>query len=79
MFHRTILAGLAAVFIPTSAFAHGGHLGELAGHSHWIGAAALAGAALVAGIIALQGRKKKQTDEAPEAETAEEETAGETA
>ncbi|POF34332.1 DUF6732 family protein [Roseibium marinum] len=79
MFHRTILAGLAAILIPTSAFAHGGHLGELAGHSHWIGAAALAGAALVAGIVALQGRKKKQAEDAPEADAAEEETAGDTA
>ncbi|PVB60655.1 DUF6732 family protein [Labrenzia sp. 011] len=79
MFHRTILAGLAAAFIPTSALAHAGHLGELAGHSHWVGAAALAGAALVAGIIALRDRKRKQADEAPEAETAEEETAGEAA
>ncbi len=79
MIHRTILAGLAAAVLPTSAFAHGGHLGELAGHSHWVGVAALAGAALVAGVIALKDRKKKKADTAPEARSEEEETAGETA
>lgn len=55
-------SGFAAVALGMSllsapAFAHGGHLGELAGHSHWVGVAALAGAALIAGVIALKGRK----------------------
>ncbi|WP_428643027.1 DUF6732 family protein [Roseibium sp.] len=79
MIHRTILAGLAAAILPTSAFAHGSHLGELAGHSHWVGVAALAGAALVAGIIALKDKKQKKADDVPEAHADDEETAGEAA
>jgi hypothetical protein len=78
MISRTILAGLAAM-LPTSAFAHGGHLGELAGHSHWVGVAALAGAALVAGIIALKDKKQKKAEDAPEARPEDDETAGEAA
>ena len=34
--------------IPIPAFAHWGHLPELAGHSHWIGMAAAAAAAAAA-------------------------------
>ena len=80
MIYRTsLLAGLAAAFLPTSAFAHVGHLGELAGHSHWVGAAALAGAALVAGLVALKGRKNKESDEAQDVEGDEEEASGEAA
>ncbi|MEJ8476277.1 DUF6732 family protein [Roseibium algae] len=67
-----------AVAMPSLAMAHPGHLGELAGHSHWIGVIALAGAALVAGVAALKGRKKDasgqddetQADAKPEAEAA---------
>jgi len=62
MIHRILIAGLLAA-TPTAALAHAGHLGELAGHSHWVGVAALAGAALVAGVIALKGRKRKQEDD----------------
>ncbi len=60
--------------LPSIAHAHVGHLGELAGHSHWAGAAAIAGAALLAGIVALKDRKKKDRKEEPEAGA---ETAGE--
>jgi hypothetical protein len=66
MNQRTFFVGLAVAVLPTSAFAHGGHLADLAGHSHWVGAAALAGAALIAGVIALKGRKQ-----AEEGDTAE--------
>lgn len=62
--HRIILAGLFAAALPASAFAHGGHLGELTGHSHWIGAAALAAAALVAGLVAWKDHKKKASEDA---------------
>lgn len=79
MIQRTVLFGLAAILPPSSALAHGGHIGELAGHSHWVGVAALAGAALVAGIIALKDRKRKKQDEAPEVSAEEEESAGEAA
>ncbi|GAA0780053.1 DUF6732 family protein [Roseibium denhamense] len=55
---RVSLLGFA-VLTPAPAFAHGGHIGELAGHSHWVGVAALAGAVLVAGAAAWAGRKAK--------------------
>ncbi|CTQ62190.1 MAG: hypothetical protein RIE06_05765 [Roseibium album] len=79
MINRIVLASLAAVLLPSAAFAHGGHLGELAGHAHWIGVAALAGAALVAGVVALKDRKKQDVDDAAEADGAEEDNAGEAA
>ncbi|MEM6588019.1 MAG: DUF6732 family protein [Pseudomonadota bacterium] len=51
------------------AFAHPGHLAEVAGHGHWIGAAAL-GAAIAIGLWAgLKGRKtdaEEAVDEAGE-------------
>ncbi|MEO9527916.1 DUF6732 family protein [Roseibium sp.] len=76
MTHRTVFAGLAAAVLPTSAFAHGGHLGDLAGHSHWVGVAALAGAALIAGVIALKGRKRAQEDDSAEQDAEDADTAG---
>ena len=45
-FILTVLAG--------PALAHIGHLGEVAGHGHWI---ALGGIAIAAGIALLGGRK----------------------
>ena len=42
------------------AFAHLGHVGEVAGHSHWIG---LAGIAAAAGIAALLPRRKRKERE----------------
>jgi Family of unknown function (DUF6732) len=61
-------AALALVLLPGAAQAHVGHLGDVAGHSHWIGVAALAGAAALAGVAALKGRRKREEDaETPEA------------
>lgn len=62
------------IFAPASAQAHWGHLGELAGHGHWI-AAGLAAAVAVAGLAITRPRKESEaTDEAvpDEAETNEE-------
>ena len=59
------------ILAPASALAHWGHLGELAGHGHWI-AAGLAAAAAVAGLAITRPRKESEaTDEAvpDEAET----------
>lgn len=78
MFTRAALTGLLSLVLSSSAFAHGGHLGELAGHAHWVGVAALAGAALVAGLVAMKG-KKKEDGEKTEVEAEAEDTAGETA
>ncbi|MBO0345593.1 phage holin family protein [Roseibium sp. CAU 1637] len=73
-FACTLVVGLmttatSLALLPATAQAHVGHLGELAGHSHWAGAALLAGAAALAGIAALKGRKRSA--DTPE-DTAEE-------
>lgn len=70
MTNRIILSSLFSIFGPAAAFAHGGHIGELAGHSHWAGLAALAGAVVIAGAVAWVSRKAKTASEA-ETETAE--------
>ncbi|EFO33051.1 hypothetical protein TRICHSKD4_1674 [Roseibium sp. TrichSKD4] len=48
----------AALLASSPAFAHAGHIGELAGHSHWIAMGALAGAAAIAAVVAARGYKK---------------------
>lgn len=53
---RIILTAL--VLLPAPASAHLGHIGEVAGHGHWI---ALGGIA-IAGAIALLGARKKDRD-----------------
>lgn len=63
MTNRIILSGLLIVCGPTAAFAHAGHIGELAGHAHWVGVAALAGAAAVAAAATWIGRKPKEVRE----------------
>lgn len=56
------------------ALAHPGHLAEVAGHGHWLGAAAL-GAAIAIGLWAgLKGRKSDAEDAVDEAEDNPEET-----
>ena len=64
------------ILAPASAQAHWGHLGERAGHGHWI-AAGLGAAAAVAGLAITRPRKESEaTDEAvpDEAETNEEQS-----
>lgn len=54
--------------IGAPALAHPGHLAEVAGHGHWLGAAAI-GAAIAIGLVAgLKGRKAKAEDAAAEDE-----------
>lgn len=55
--------------IATPALAHVGHLGEVAGHGHWIAAGAL-GAAALAAWLAGKG-KKADADAEPEEEMEE--------
>jgi hypothetical protein len=52
---------------PVPAFAHWGHLPELAGHSHWIGMAAAAAAAAAA-----WGLRENSEDSSNDDETYEE-------
>jgi putative Mn2+ efflux pump MntP len=67
---------LSAVLIcaATGAAAHPGHLGDLAGHDHWVAGAAIALAGLAAIWGALKGKKAKQDEEQPQ-DDLEEETA----
>ena len=65
-----VLLALAA----TPAAAHPGHLAEVAGHGHWIGAAAIGLAGAIALWGALKGAKEKPEEDA-EAEETEAETA----
>ncbi len=51
-----------------NAQAHGTHLGELAGHAHWVGVGAIVVAGAIAAAIAVMGEK----EEAEEPETEEE-------
>lgn len=60
-------AWIALVAAPAPAFAHLGHVAEVAGHSHWIGLAAAAGAAALAAWVA----GAKSDDAAPEADEAQ--------
>jgi uncharacterized protein DUF6732 len=78
MINRAALSGILSLILTSSAFAHGGHIGELAGHAHWVGVAALAGAALVAGLVAMKG-KKKENGEETKADDEEKDKAGEAA
>ncbi|WP_120502102.1 DUF6732 family protein [Roseovarius sp. EL26] len=58
---------IPALLAGTMAQAHVGHLGEVAGHGHWLGAAAI-GAAIAIGLWAgLRGK----SDKAEEVETEE--------
>lgn len=63
---------VSASIAPMAAMAHPGHLAEVAGHGHWLGAAAI-GAAIAIGLWqALKGRKDaaeaEEAEEAPEEE-----------
>ncbi len=73
---RLIFSFFLILISSVSAHAHLGHLGELAGHSHWI---ALGAGTVAAAIAAALGKRKmdkekeeaiEDADEQPEAETA---------
>jgi hypothetical protein len=74
-----VLSVLGSVFFTHAAFAHGGHVGDLAGHSHWVGWAAAAAAGAIAAWAIKRGSKSKaavkdnadNTDSGKQSETAE--------
>ena len=51
-----------------AAHAHGGHVGELAGHFHWAGIAATLAAAALAALVAGAGKRRKTDQEDRSAE-----------
>ncbi|MEP5154044.1 DUF6732 family protein [Planktotalea sp.] len=69
---KSILTACVFTFLASAAMAHPGHLAEVAGHGHWLGAAAL-GAAIALGAWAALKGKKKEEGEAEEAELDDEE------
>ena len=52
--------------VPLPAFAHWGHLPELAGHSHWIGMAAAAAAAAAAWGVCENSEELSKDEEVSE-------------
>jgi hypothetical protein len=56
-----LLPALPAILLPDLAFAHVGHLGELAGHSHWIALGAL-GLATTIGLLGGRGKDRAEAD-----------------
>ena len=61
---------------PASAQAHWGHLGELAGHGHWIAAGLAAAAAVAVAGLAIT-RPREESEAADDAAPEEAETNGE--
>lgn len=54
--------------LPATVHAHTGHLAEVAGHGHWLGAAAI-GAAIAIGLwAAAKGRKDAEASDMQDAE-----------
>ncbi|MEP3277762.1 MAG: DUF6732 family protein [Stappiaceae bacterium] len=51
--------------VPQTAAAHVGHVGDLAGHSHWVGVAALGGAAVLAAWLAIRSKNNKEEEPTP--------------
>lgn len=57
------LLAIQFIMLPTAVFAHVGHLGDLVGHDHWLGAAAI-GTAIAIGLwTSLKGSKKSDEDQ----------------
>ena len=65
---------LAVTFAPAPALAHPGHLGELAGHTHWLALGALVAAAAIAAVVAKASGKAdaEAAEDAPEGADEEE-------
>ena len=62
----TLTLTLLPVLIPAPALAHLGHLGDIAGHDHWVAGAAI-GAAVAIGVWgAWKGRKPEPVATAPD-------------
>ena len=79
MRYYLFLTLLLAGFLPRLTHAHFGHLGELAGHSHW---GAVAGVAVAVAGAVLWGRLKaaaNQDDDAAEAPNTDDAEEGEEA
>lgn len=65
---QTMLIAAPLISGATAANAHLGHVAEAAGHSHWIGLAAVLGAAAIAGAIGLMSGGDAEADAENDAE-----------
>ena len=54
---------LIAILIPQAALAHVGHIGEVAGHSHWIALGALGLATVIGALAAKTGKRSEEPEE----------------
>lgn len=59
---KSIMTLCIALMFAGSAHAHPGHLAEVAGHGHWLGAAALGAAIALGALAALKGKKNENSD-----------------
>ena len=66
---------LILILTGAPAFAHVGHLGEVAGHDHWVAGAAIGAAVLVGLWGALKGAKSQDKDAEPAEEPVSDEEA----
>ena len=73
---RIALISTLTVFLPSAAHAHMGHVGELAGHSHWVGVAAVLGAAAIAALAAKARKRAERSEDGAAEEEAEEQPEG---
>lgn len=62
---------LPLLLLASPASAHVGHVGEFAGHDHWVAGAAIG----IAAVITIWGALKGKNDEEPKEEEPEEEEA----
>lgn len=68
---RLSLAVVLIVFA-APAFAHVGHIADVAGHGHWVGAAAIGLAVLVGAYGKLKGKSSTDAETEEEAEPSDE-------
>jgi len=54
------------------AYANPGHLGELAGHAHWVGLGAVIVAGAIGAALMVKARRKNKEQSAEKTQTAEE-------
>ena len=69
---RLILSGTFFISLSGQALAHAGHLGELAGHAHWLGLGAAVAAGAIAAVLGkLKASENEEEASDPEAEAEE--------
>ena len=65
---KSILISALTLLWANAAVAHTGHLAEVAGHGHWLGAAALGAAIALGAWAALKGKKNEKSEADDDAE-----------